>query len=163
MVADAGDPESFHNENSTYSVSASRHFEWWRHNHDDTGCLDYVSDSTHTGSGKLEDDTVYGNILDDEFWLVALIMMPTRYVSDWEQVCVNKGHEDNESHVITPECPFDIDTWNTHYVMTKEGGPDSRTYTFSCSSDETWEDGMGEHTVHAEVSGTLTLQQRPGS
>ena len=166
MVATQSDPDSYESQGGTYSVQVNIHSELYRHNHGDTNCLDEIADISDSGSGTLEDGAVGGLVHQEdegspeEFWL-GPIVMETRRVFDNEVVCVGPQHDEYDSFVTTPECPFSSTEWNFYYKFTKDGGPDSKTYTLSCSNSETWIDGNGrEHNTTVNVSGTITLIQR---
>lgn len=158
LVADPDDPDQYASgPGSTYTVSMQRHAEYYRHS--DDHCGDEIADVTEEGSGALDEGMAAALIEHQtgELWVGSMISMPTTWTFDNVVVCIGPQHETMESSLITPECPFVPNEWDPFYEFVPTG-PDSRTFTFSCSGSADWEDSSGrQHHTTTTVSGTLTL------
>jgi hypothetical protein len=139
---------------STYSVSEQSHLEYVPA--EGGGCPE-SGDSTNTGSGALPEGNALGNIVEDEFWLVQFLTLPTRYQSTGQSCGGPAEPEDRATAATPPKCPFNPNQFDGFYEYTRTA-PTSKTYTFSCTDQDSFTDGDGllhERTV--SVSGTITL------
>ena len=145
---------------STYDVHQTKHTELYRHN--DGRCGDEIADVTDEGSGALEPGLASGLIVDSgQFWLNTLVPMATTWTFHNNVICVGPQDETMDSQQVLPECPPDPNTFDTFYEF-KPSGPQSKSFTFSCSGSTDYTDGAGRHQITVTVDGTLALTQKPG-
>ena len=154
LVATPGEPGSFESSPaSTYTARRDAESEFFR-NHTD---CDGEGTTVTQGSGALPAGNARGNLVDDEFWLVNLVAMPARAESTHD-FCGSVTTDSQDTALAPPECPPQVSGSDPFYEFERTT-PTSRTYTFSCAGDATWEDGTGVHDVTVTVSGTITLPE----
>jgi hypothetical protein len=155
MVEDPDSPGSYESgPGSTYTVSEQSHLEYVPH--EGGGCPE-SGDSTNAGSGALPDGNALGNMVDDEFWLVQFVTLPTTFHSTG-QTCAGPSAPETRDTAVTPAaCPIRPASFDGFYEFTPVA-PGSKTFTFSCSDTDEYVDGDGlHHTLTAHVTGTITL------
>ena len=162
MVESTDNPGNYESgPGSTYSVKKVTHSEVYRHS--DNNCGDEIADITEEGSGELDPDApARGLVVDSgDFWFNNMNALPTTWKFHNDVICIGPQDETMDSQLSTPECPPDPNNWDMFYEFTP-AAPDSKAFTFSCTGDADYTDGLGRHQITVTVSGTLSLHQTPG-
>lgn len=152
LVPVRGQPGSYESSPaSTYTAQQRDESEHFR-NYDE---CDGRGVSVTQGSGPLPAGNARASLVDGELWLVNIITLPARLESTHD-FCGSVTTDGRDTALTPPECPPQPSGSDPFYEFQRTS-PTSRTYTFSCTGDAMWEDGLGVHEVTATVTGTITL------